>query len=152
MNKILKRTFIATFIFAFACHAEESINLKQPVEIKEHLYYSDGGTTCVILKDKYSNETAFCFDGRGGELNNRLFYGARHPSFKGAKLVKIGSTIEKTVLSLIHGAINSVCDQNRQKELLEKQTAMGLKLEELDIWHLLRVLQRYEEKIKSFNK
>jgi len=143
MKKIIIPTFLV-FLILGNCYAKGSISLQDPIEIKEVLYYRDGGTTGAILKDITGIEISFCFTPQ-----SNLFYGATHASFNGAQAVEAKSDLELTLLSVMQRAIDVRYDNQKQKELSETEAATGLSKKELDIWHLLRALNLYKENRKE---
>jgi len=140
MKKIIIPTLFILFIIGH-CYAQNTIDLQDPIKIKEVLYYRDGGTTGVILEDATGKELSFCFT----PLSN-FFYGATHANFKEARPIEAESDLEKKLLSKIQNAINAKFDSKKQNKLTKAKTAMGLSKEELDIWYLLRSLNLYKEK------
>jgi hypothetical protein len=139
---------IITTLF-FVCaktsdHEHIAFDYNPPFTIVEIDKYRDGGTTYAVLEDQNKKEMIVCFDRKiGSETHNRLYFGVRYPDLEGGELVAIGSALEKNILVALQESIDKNLQQ--QKDLLEKQSAIELAKDEVQIRWLLQTIDYYKK-------
>jgi hypothetical protein len=69
--------------------------------------FTDGGTLSVALVDPAGRKEDLCFDYRiGSATPGRLYVGAPYPTKPGAKLVPLGSKVEKDKVAILQRHLN----------------------------------------------
>ena len=69
--------------------------------------FTDGGTFHVTLIDSAGHREELCFDNRiQSPTPGRLYIGAPHPTLPGAKLVPLGSKVEKETIAILQRHLN----------------------------------------------
>ena len=121
--------------------AAELLGLEAPVTVKTVSYFSDGGTTGILLIDAQGKEYPFCLDGRerGEPLPRHIFTGAGYPTGPGAKMEPIGGDVERTLRTLLQAWVDGKADAAKQAALLEKGSIVGLSDADIDLLRVLRV-------------
>ena len=127
--------------------AKEKSLPKAPIKVKTVFYWSDGGTTGVVLEDSDGKEYKLCLDGRlqmeeaGKPLKPRQIYlGATHPSQKGAVPVAVGGVEEKAIITILERWLSDNVAEEKQKKLLDANSVAGLSEQEVDQLRILRMV------------
>jgi len=114
------------------------------VEIIDILYYRDGGTTGIIIKDSYGKNFSFCFDGRLQEVNKtnkrHIYLGATYPTDPNAQKLLIGGAEEKSILKILRNWVAGKIPKEEQVKLSNINTVVGLSEEELKIYRVLKII------------
>jgi len=131
----------------------ETFNLYSPIEIKDTLYYKDGGTTGIIIKDNSGKTSLLCLDGRmqidePGRTPKpyHVYIGATYPTDPKAQKIPIGGKEEKAILKILQNCIVRKMSEEEQTRLSNIGTVVGLSEEELKIYRVLRVIKRLKNR------
>lgn len=125
-----------------------TIQLYPPIEIKEVMYYRDGGTTGVILIDKNSQEFQFCLDGRmqfGEEVEPyQIYVGSTHPEGTGAESIPIDGVEEKSLLKILEYYIDqklSLFEQEKLIKCLYPLDLSNLSEKEIELARIMAIIE-----------
>ena len=122
------------------------------ITVTDVLYYTDGGTTGIIIKDQNGKVLKLCLDGRmqiqeilpGAVVKPKpyhIYVGATYPTDQGAQSVSIGGKEEKTILSILQAWVNGQSPFEKQEKLMNAKTVQGLSENELKEYRILNVIK-----------
>ena len=137
----------------------EVLGISLPIEIEKMLFYSDGGTTGVIIKDADEKDFFFCLDGRMQETKigeepepYHIYFKATHPTDANAQKIPISGEKEKAILNILQDWANEQASYEEQIRLLNTRTVVGLSEEELKIYRILKVTKKLEDRNKIIDQ
>ena len=137
----------------------EVLGISLPIEIEKMLFYSDGGTTGVIIKDANGKDFFFCLDGRMREMEMEkepepyhIYFKATHPTDANAQKISISGEKEKAILNILQDWANRQASHEEQVRLLNTRTVVGLSEEELKIYRILKVTKKLEDRNKIIDQ
>jgi|GEM_PF-2768097 hypothetical protein len=117
-------------------------------EIKQVIYYRDGGTIGVWAIKKDDVELKFCLSGRASSDSiGHFFMNALHPDLDSAKKMDIDSTPEKELAEALQLWLEDNYSQNDINNLKEKEGA-DLSEEETKARAVLSILETIENRNK----
>lgn len=124
------------------------VRIFPPIEIKDILYYQDGGTTGIILMDSRGKTFYFCLDGRlrvqesGKALEPyHIYIGATHPEGPGAQSIPVGGKEEKSILKLLQIWLDDQVPAQEQEKLFNTTSVINLSEEEIAAYRVIRVIE-----------
>ena len=131
----------------------EILRISLPIEIEKMLFYSDGGTTGVIIKDADEKYFFFCLDGRMQETKigeepepYHIYFKATHPTNANAQKIPISGEKEKAILNILQDWADKQVSKEEQARLINTRTVVGLSEEELKIYRILKVIKKLEDR------
>ncbi|MFH1902285.1 MAG: hypothetical protein ABIK26_08545 [Candidatus Omnitrophota bacterium] len=136
-----------------ASEIEHNIELSSPVVVQEVIYFEDGGTTGIVLKDSAERIFKFCLDGRMDivdfdEPKTRYIYiNAIYPTDDGAKSIPVGEEQEKRILEILQEYISNNITEDERKKLLDIKTVTGYSQKEIDNFRILRVIETLKKRM-----
>lgn len=103
------------------------LGLKSPISVADAKGFRDGGSIYVALVDATGRKESLSFDYQiRSQTQGRLYIGAAHRTMPGAKLVPLGSNVEKQVISLLQRHLDRQYSRSGQKALFTLGASEGL--------------------------
>ncbi|MCK5123275.1 MAG: hypothetical protein KAQ87_03975 [Candidatus Pacebacteria bacterium] len=137
----------------------EILGISLPIEIEKVLFYSDGGTTGVIVKDANGKDFFFCLDGRMREMemekepeSYHICLETTYPTDAKAQKISISGEKEKAILNILQDWASKQVSKEEQVRLLNTRTVVGLSEEELKIYRILKVIKKLEDRNKIIDQ
>lgn len=105
-----------------------------PIKILEAKSYDDGGTIAYFTIDSNGQSFEFCIDHRlmTSTLNSFYLY-ATHPTWKGAKLLKVKSPAEKDFANQVKSSLDTQFGSDQKNLILKKYQGKSPGMSELEI-------------------
>ncbi|MFH1201638.1 MAG: hypothetical protein V1674_01950 [Candidatus Omnitrophota bacterium] len=122
-----------------------TVVLHWPLKLEQALYYRDGGTIGIVIKDREENTFQFCLDARLSVKKHQVYVGAVHPEASGAETLSFEGKEEKAIVAMLEEFIRRELSPERQKEILEKKQAGSLSEEENNLWLVLEFIRRIKD-------
>ena len=108
--------------------------------------FTDGGTLAVTLVNRRGCKEAMCFDYRIGTATlGRLYIGAPHPTLPGAKLVPLGSNVEKHKIGILQRHLNRQLWPWQEWELAALDLAEVAKRKDEKTYYQYRLIKAIEK-------
>lgn len=134
--------------------ATNMFNLRPPINIDEIIYYRDGGTIGVVLKDSSSQTFMFCLDGRiqiqdpGVEIEpHHVYIGATHPGHQGAEQLSLYGEKEKAILEILQNWVAENMTEQEISKLSNPDTFIGFSDEEIKLYRILNLVEKLEKRL-----
>jgi hypothetical protein len=130
---------------AMAKRVCKALTIAEPVEVKDVLYWKDGGSIGLELKDAKGTIHRFAWDGRAKQART-LFVGVTYPSEKEGKQVEIWGAEEQDLYAVLLRYVN----RHAQKAALLDSS---LKLDESKerLWEFREFFFRLDDRFRQMN-
>ena len=136
-----------------ADEVEEINSIQQPVDITGVLYYRDGGTIGVVMSDAAGKELKFCPDRRRGKKKPYpVFWGATHPTIKGAKKIAIAGHEERVILKNLQQWVRDHLSNEELDSLLKVKSTRGFSTEQFKRYQVIKlivILKKRQEEVAA---
>ena len=149
MNKNLIKLFLAAILILgsfgstkiSANEIEEINSIEQPIDITDVLYYRDGGTIGVVMSDAAGKKLKFCLDRRIGKKKPYpVFWGATHPTIRGAKKIAIAGHEERVILKNLQQWVRDHLSNEEVDSLLKVKSTRGFSTEQFKRYQVVKLI------------
>ncbi len=131
---------------AFAKKPCKMLAIAEPVEVKEVLYWKDGGSIGLELKDAKGKVHRFALDGRA-KKSRALFLGVTYPSETKGKRVDIWAVEEQELYAVLLRWVNR---HPQRDALLDGSRKLDESKQRL--WEFRELFLRMDDRFRQMNK